>query len=145
MTRLKVEIPQSALLTWESQARQYPARGGPGLVATTAAEIDPSWADRPTIHCLLYYHDPKGRGEPGYLVGILNHYPEDFPPLEKAGSVNVWVKPNMQGRGFARILWLEGVRLWDIDWRVQRYTPEGASHIAHHYGPGGSEDQGATL
>ena len=134
---IKAEIPQDAIYAWESLAAQQPPRGGPGIVYHASTAVADLYPDLPPVDMLLYYHTTKAG--PGFLVAILSHYPVDYPPLqpgapfEKAGAVNVWVKPNQQGKGFARILWLEAVRRWGIDWRDSRYTPEGARAVAHHY------------
>ena len=131
---IRAEIPQEDMYRWEDQAAQYPLRGGPGVVYApmTNVHVQQRYPGSAPIDCLLYYA-PASRG-PGYLVAILNHYPEDLPPFEKAGAVNVWVKPNQQGKGYAGLLWDEAVRRWDIDWRDSRYTPEGAARVAHRYG-----------
>lgn len=109
----RASIPSGGALSWESQACQYPAEGGPGIVYFSG---DTPLGD---VDCLLFY-DRKKR-----LRGILNYYAIDFPPYEKAGNVNVWVHPSSQRRGIGTALVMEAFERWNIDLDGQRFTPEG--------------------
>lgn len=108
---------------WESQAQQYPRRGPEGI-SYFAGEIPEI---NYTVDCLLYR-------ERGILVGILNHYPADQLPWEKAGNVNVWVHPDYQRRGIGTALVAEAVTRWGINFDQQRYTEQGAAlaNSFHH-------------
>lgn len=120
--------------TWESQVRQYPKVGDPGLRYSlnhvTIAEVEhrasgrtiPIGSDIP-IDTLTY------RNRRGHIIGLLWHYPVDCPPWEKAGNVNMIVRPDRRGRGIGRALLLEALGRWEIDWSQQDYTPEGLAAV----------------
>jgi len=113
----RATIPEA--LSWDSQAEQYPAQGGPGIVYF-AGETSLG-----TVDCLLFY-DRKKR-----LRGILNYYAIDFPPWEKAGNVNVWVHPSTRRRGIATQLVRAAMQRWRIDLDQQRFTPSGLALAEH--------------
>src|ERR1700722_12827312 len=69
---LPANVLESTMLSWESQAPQYPASGPPGI-SYFRGEV----SDTLFVNCLLY------RDENGELVGILNHYPTDMPPYQR--------------------------------------------------------------
>jgi uncharacterized protein YndB with AHSA1/START domain len=91
---------------WESQAAQYPRTGPPGI-SYFRAEL-PNNSDKLSlfVHCLLY------RDETGELVGILNHYPTDLPPLQREGDRNVWVRPDRRRQGIGSALLTEAMLRW---------------------------------
>jgi GNAT superfamily N-acetyltransferase len=108
-------ILDEGLLSWESQASQYPALGspGPGYLGRVATEFY-------TVDCLLW------RDNKGIVVGILNHYPADFAPWERAHNVNIWVRPDHQRQGIGHALVTEALRRWpQIDLTKQRFTRSG--------------------
>jgi GNAT superfamily N-acetyltransferase len=136
-------IPGTAF-SWRSQARQYPASLSPVtrfavelhllarrrtivyVVASsaenrllTAGEVHRHRDAIPGIDCLLLY------SASGRLQGILNHYPRDEPPYERAGNVNLYVHPDHRRQGIGTALLREAVRRWAVDPRRQRYSPAG--------------------
>lgn len=120
MTRLDFPVTIGATLTWESQVWQYPVSGPPG-VSYFAGDVSDTHPGTPPVDSLLY------RTEAGRLVGILNHYPVDYPPWEKAGAINVFIRRTHQRQGIATVLVAEAARRWDIDPSRQRYTASGAA------------------
>ena len=117
---------EAGLYTWDSQAKQYPATGEPGIHYFKGDlddnELKPPEAELTRwVDCLLSF-DPEGR-----LVGILNRYPMDFPPLERRGNVNVWVHPEHQRQGIGAELVRAALDRWVIDFTQQRYTTSGAN------------------
>lgn len=121
----RITLPAPTLdptrLSWSSQVHQYP-RGRPGLTCFQATHEDYPLAP---IDCLIE------RDRQGYVIGILNHFGHDMPPLERAGNVNVLVHPAMQRRGIGTRLLLTAMDLWpDIDLMAQTYTPAGRSLAA---------------
>jgi len=99
---LRADVPDSAMPSWESQAAQYPRTGPPGI-SYFRAQVMPDYH----VDCLLY------RDENGELVGIFNHYPADFPPYEKEGNANIWVRPDRRRKGIANELYLEALTRWE--------------------------------
>jgi|HubBroStandDraft_1064217.scaffolds.fasta_scaffold136979_2 GNAT superfamily N-acetyltransferase len=94
-------VPDDRMYTWESQAAQYPPTGQPGISYFRGQLSDELFVD-----CLLC------RDETGELVGILNHYPMDFPPHEREGDENIWVHPGRRRRGIGSALLLEARFRW---------------------------------
>lgn len=112
---MQATVDEARVLSWASQAVQYDPVGPPGIRASTA----PLPRGTP-VNRLLY------RGSDGRLLGILNHYPVDVPPLERADSINVWVHPEHRGRGIAREMVLAALqRGWAIDVEHLRLTGSG--------------------
>lgn len=105
-------------LTWESQVRQYPRRGVPGI--TYMAGHTPLGP----VDCLLWRDDRKT-----WVRGILNHYPQGAGRLERAGNVNVFVDPQWRRQGIASALLDEARRRWSIDLGQQQYSDLGAAFI----------------
>lgn len=123
MTR-RATLADDLLLTWESQVYQY-------RDAEPPAEI-PGYSyyagvlETGTVDCLLWW----GRTTSGrpMIVGILNHYPVDMPPFERAGAVNVWVRRTHQRRGIGgALVRLANALYGPIDYDRQRYTAAGAA------------------
>lgn len=106
-------------LSWENQVRQYPQRGEPGL-GYFAGDVSEHYPGLPPVDCLLW------RDDDGWLRGILNHYPVDYPPWEEAGKVNVFVDPARRHMGIATILAREAWSRWDVTLGAQDFTDEGA-------------------
>jgi GNAT superfamily N-acetyltransferase len=135
-------VPDGTYLDWKSQVRQYDKVGAPGLTyeehvvnVGTGPIITERGIGRGTysmsIDCLLW------RNNKGHLVGILNHYPVDCRDidgrlLERAGNVNLWVRPDRYRRGIGTRLLAEANRRWPIDWTRQSYTASGRALIARY-------------
>lgn len=108
-------LPTDAVLTWESQVMQYPVTGQDGI-GYFEGVVDANYC----VDCLLW------RGGLGEVLGILNHYPADFPPWERAHNVNLWVRTDAQRNGIGTALVLEALRRWpDIHLTAQRFTRAG--------------------
>lgn len=124
MSRFPVHLPEGAL-SWESQIVQYRDAEPPseaGTITYYAGSVD----SLPPVDCLLYWA-PTPDGVRLRIVGILNHYAVDYPPWEKAGNVNVWVRRSHQRRGIATALWDEAQRRWPVSLDQQRFTVPGAA------------------
>lgn len=104
---------------FETQRRQYPETGEPGL-----SYFRGEFPNRPRewVDCLLW------RDENGRLVGILNHYPVDM-ELEKKGNFNLFIDPKAKRQGIASALVTEAIKRYKVDLRQQRYSEEGAAFI----------------
>lgn len=115
-------------LSWESQVVQYRDAPEPDEEGITYYEGDVSetYPDAPPVDCLLYWRRRIPGGTALHVVGILNHYPVDYPPHERAGNVNVWVRAPQQRQGIATRLWDEAVRRWGVRLEEQRFTASGA-------------------
>lgn len=110
----QASIPTYALFSWESQARQYPTFGTPGI------DYFAGVTDYGTVDCLLY------RNEQGVVIGILNHYGFDS-AWETKGNVNVWVRKDYQRQGIGTALIRKAMIHWAINLDQQRFTPEGVA------------------
>lgn len=117
---------ESLSYSWESQARQHPHRGGPGIERDThrfeAGIYDDCVIPEAEHHVDVFrFYDEHRR-----LRGLLYHYAVDLPPLERKGNVNVLVHPAFQRRGIGSQL-VEAAReaLGGIDFQQQDITPEG--------------------
>lgn len=98
---LTANVPDGQMYSWESQAVQYPPKGPPGI-SYFRGQLD----QQLYVDCLLY------RDEAGDLVGILNHFPTDFPPHERAGDQSVWVHPGRRRQGIGSALITEAFFRW---------------------------------
>lgn len=103
--------------TWESQLVQYPPTGEPGL--GYFAGVMPHALDKPPVDCLLW------RSDAGVVQGVLNYFPVDYPPWEKAGNITLIVDPARRHEGIALRLLTEAASRWEIDWAQQAYTEDG--------------------
>jgi len=105
-------------MSFESQAKQYPPKGEPGISYYPGYLNDKAGN---IVDCLLY------RTADGELVGILNHFGFDLPPYEKKGNFTVLVSIHHLRKGIATQLLQEACRRWPIDFTKQQYTPAGAA------------------
>jgi GNAT superfamily N-acetyltransferase len=112
---LRVTVDPDLLLSWDSQVVQYPETGTPGITYFKGVVDDARYVD-----CLLW------RADDGTLHGILNHYPFDLPPWERAGNFNLFVDPGWLRRGIGMALLTEGDAAWHFNFAQQDYTPNGA-------------------
>ena len=118
---MKRAIPTNSIVfLWENQARQYP-RYGTGITYFKGICEDNMWVD-----CLLYY------GYDNELHGILNHYPFEMPPYQKAGSVNLQVRPDRRRKGIASALLDEAIKRFNVKLEDQEYTPDGERFIKNY-------------
>jgi 8-oxo-dGTP pyrophosphatase MutT (NUDIX family)/GNAT superfamily N-acetyltransferase len=95
------------------QFEQYP-QAGPDGIDYFRGEV----GGGKHIDCLLYR-------EGGRLLGILNHYPFDFPPYERKGNVNVFVHPDARQQGIGTKLLSEAMSRWNVNLDAQDWTPLG--------------------
>ena len=101
----KATLSDDRVLSWETQARQYPDVGEPGISATTV-----ELSGGAQVNCVLRRHLD------GSLIGILNHYPVDIPPHQAANTINVWVHPGHRRRGVASEMVLAALQEgWAVD------------------------------
>jgi RNA:NAD 2'-phosphotransferase (TPT1/KptA family) len=100
-----------------SQVGQFPAKGKPGI-GYFKGKVPGGHVDA------LLHRDPKGK-----LVGVLYHYPQDLPPYEQKGNINVLVDPAHQRQGIASGLLREADKRWDINLQQQSWTSEGKAFI----------------
>lgn len=108
---------------WENVAAEYPKFGPEGISYYRGVR-----ADGYQVNCLLY------RDGDGHLLGVLAHFPETIPNLERAGHGNMWVHPDHRREGVARELVLEFVRRgWHGEYKDFRVTPEGAALLREVY------------
>lgn len=118
---MKRAIPKNSIaFLWQNQARQYP-RHGTGITYFKGICEDNMWVD-----CLLYY------GYDNELHGILNHYPFEMPPYQKAGSVNLQVRPDRRRKGIASALLDEAIKRFNVKLEDQEYTPDGERFIKNY-------------
>lgn len=66
------------------------------------------------------------RDEEGILKGLLNYYPNGIFARNKPGEVELLVHPDARRQGIGMKVLKEGIRLWDIQARKQRYNPASA-------------------
>ncbi|OXM69600.1 GNAT family N-acetyltransferase [Amycolatopsis vastitatis] len=113
-------IREMVVFSWPSQAAQYPQSGPPGI-SYFRGDVSESFGSGAYVDCLLM------RDVDGVLVGILNHYPQDLPPHERAGAVSIRVRPDRQRRGIGTHLLKEAMTRWRVQIYRQRFTPSGAA------------------
>lgn len=118
MKRFPVTIPQMPeVFEWDTQASQYREikPRGPGITYFRPV------FDMGPVDCLLMYNADLA------LVGILNYFPENLPPYERAGNFTMFTRPDRRRRGVATALMDEARRRWLINFDQQDYSPEGAA------------------
>lgn len=145
---LRPELPEPNVFTdrwlysWESQVKQYPKRGAPGIELVVATFIAPGAEPGPArvdgnlqVYCEVPRDEPDMFGQQvftllyrntrGRVVGILNYYPTTT-RYEKAGNTNTWVDPSRQRRGVGTKLHDEANRRWGpINYAQQSYSMAG--------------------
>lgn len=117
---------------WESQVSQYdeatpPWDQGPENFppfAPAAITYYGGETELGVVDCLLAWTWSAGGVQ---IVGILNHYGHDMPPWERAGNVNIWIRPDHQRQGIGTALWVEAVSRWNVFLTGQRFTTAGAA------------------
>jgi GNAT superfamily N-acetyltransferase len=131
--RFPVNIPvMPDVFDWDIQAHQYIdiKPRGPGITYFRPV------FDMGPVDCLLMFNADLD------LVGIMNFFPEDLPPYERAGNFTIMVRPDRQRRGIATLLMDEARRRWTIDFDQQDYSPSGAAfasaYVNRHSLPDGS-------
>lgn len=127
---LRATIPAWSHYTWESQVRQFPKVGPPGITyhlycccpdpaCVDGSEACGTWP----VDTWIY------RNKKGHVVGILYRYQTDSVG-ERAGNVNAWVRPDRQRRGIIEKLVERMVeRCGPVNVAQQRYTEAGLAAI----------------
>jgi GNAT superfamily N-acetyltransferase len=93
-------------------AKQFPLNNGKGITYQTV-----NYAENTPMDCLLYYNE-------GDLLGILFHFPNDFPPFVK-GNVNLVVHPKHRRKGIGTMLMDEAKKRWDLKFDSHSFTDDG--------------------
>jgi hypothetical protein len=106
------------VFSWQGQAPQYDQMGPAGGVVHHRY-YDGTWPDLRVADTLLFY------GDRGHLTGILNYYPQDCYErdgtlLEKAGNVNLFVRPDIDHDHLAPVMIAEARTRWPD---IQGETP----------------------
>lgn len=129
------ELIPGVVYSFESQERQYPATGAPGL-----SYFEGHINNYGVVHCLLF------RASDERVVGILNHYPKDARNpnygtalgllfgekefIERAGNINIFIHEDYKRMGIATLLVNEAeVRWGPLNFQQQQYSAEGAEFI----------------
>ena len=96
---------------WNKSTSKIDELGPPGLNVVQV---------RLLVQTLVY------RDEEGFLKGVLYHYPQGFAHMKKPGEVELMVHPDSRRQGIGMKLLKEGIRLWDIQAKKQRYNEASA-------------------
>lgn len=121
------KLTYAPILTWESQVSQYPERGEPNTIELFLGDESENFPGKPPINCLLW------RDGDGLIRGILNHYPDDYPPYEQRGNINVFVQPEWKRRGIGTALWDKAIELFgEPNYHQQTYSPEGIKAVLRY-------------
>ncbi len=119
----------SDLMFWLKEVGQYEhlVRTRPGIMYFRGQKEE--WKRRGQwVNCLLCYRQAGPEGSDVQLVGVLNHFPVDFPDEgEKAGNITIFVAPWYKRRGVGTELLNEAIRRWRVDLGQQNYTVAGAA------------------
>lgn len=126
MSRHRYEGTVPEALSWSSQVVQY--QDAPPPEQVPAITYYPGETHLGTVDCLLYWVEIGGKPR---IVGILNHYPIDMPPWERAGNVNIFVRKSHQRQGIGTALWTEASGRWPVRLENQKFTAEGAAWANH--------------
>ena len=120
MKRYTANIPWMPIW-WENQAPQYHSvkPDQPGIVYFRGQ--DPGMEHH--VDCLLMFDEKLE------LVGILNMFNFDFPPLERKGNVTMFTHPDKLRRGIGSALLDEARRRWPVNFDQQNYTKAGAAFM----------------
>lgn len=116
---IRADRADDPIFSWEHQSAQYPARGEPGI-----SYFQAHLPDGKAVDCLLY------RDERGELVGILNRFPQDIEPYERAGNASVYVHPQRRRRGIGSALIMEALDRWGLKGDFESFTDSGAAFAA---------------
>lgn len=120
-------LTYAPILPWDSQVIQYPELGEPDTIELFLGDESENFPGLPPINCLLW------RDHDGRIRGILNHYPVDYPPWEKAGNVNVFVQPGWKKRGIGTALVDKAIELFgELNFHQQTYSPEGMQFLLRY-------------
>lgn len=124
-------IPDELMLSWESQAIQFPDKDVVGLshwgvdqpVSRESIPVPREFALDPAIDIYLW------RDMHGTLRGILYVYMIDMPPWEKKGNVNIFVEESWRRKGLGTVLLTQALRDHEINFYLQRYSVAGLQFI----------------
>lgn len=107
--------PRDCEAWWAKRKDRYDEVGEVGLT-----EIQTKYMGKP-VNTLLY------RDEQGILRGIITHFPKAIIPYKMEGEVDLAVDPSCRRQGIGMKLIKKASELWDIQAKLQRYTPASAA------------------
>lgn len=118
------KLCREPILPFATQVTQYPQNGEPDTIELFLGDVGKG---RLPVNCLLW------RNHDGLVRGILNHYPQDYPPLEQAGNINVFVHPDWKRRGIGTALMERATELFgEPNFEQQIYSPEGMKFLLRY-------------
>lgn len=129
--RFSIELERDAIRPFESQAREYPERGAPGITHGTVRlrAADVGTAGDVELDTLTL------RDKHGILRGILVHHRAAIDTiggvhLADAHEIQVTVDPRFRRKGIATRLLREALSRWPIQLFAQHCTADGAQLLA---------------